>query len=134
VTPAKVGEWVDIGTKIGQGLGGAAKELGVQVNDFVKTPVGQWTMALIVWKFMGSVAVHAFGAILTLIVGIGFILFFARRYSGYEVVYHAESRNLFGQPNKKSVTRKPWDDGDVTMFAIFTAIVIGASLVCLFTF
>lgn len=40
----KVERWVNVGTNIGKGLAGAAKELGVAVNDFSQTGVGQWTM------------------------------------------------------------------------------------------
>lgn len=134
VTPSKVSEWVDIGTKIGQMMGGAAKEVGVQVNDFVKTPVGQWTMALIVWKFMGGVAVHAFGALLVISIGIPFILWLSRRYSGLDVTYDPEKKDMFGRSVKLRERRREWTDGDVIMFAFFYAIVTAASLICLFTF
>lgn len=50
----KISTYVEIGKGIGAGIGSAAKELNVAVNDFAKTPVGQVTMALIVWKVAGA--------------------------------------------------------------------------------
>ncbi len=58
----KVSEWVDVGTKIGLGLASAAKELGVQANQFATTPVGKVTMALIVYKVAGRDIVKIIGA------------------------------------------------------------------------
>jgi hypothetical protein len=46
-TEDKVDRWVKIGSNIGVGLGAAAKELNVAVNDFAKSPVGQLTTVLI---------------------------------------------------------------------------------------
>ena len=40
LTEDRVEKWVKIGSNIGQGLAGAAKEVGVAVNDFSQTPVG----------------------------------------------------------------------------------------------
>ena len=57
-TAEKVDQWVKIGTDIGQGLAGAAKELGVQANQFATTPVGKMTAFLIVYHFMGSDVLH----------------------------------------------------------------------------
>ena len=133
-TPQKVGEWVDLGTKIGQMMGGAAKELGVQVNEFAKTPVGQWTLALIVWKFAGSAIVHVVGGLLIMIVGFSFILFIARRYTRGSVVYDPSKRDYFGRSVKISEERKMWSDGDTLMFAFYGAVVTGVSLFTMFTF
>lgn len=57
-TANKVDQWVNIGEKIGKMLGGAAKEVGIAVNEFVQTPVGKMTAVLIVWNYMGSMIVH----------------------------------------------------------------------------
>lgn len=68
----KVDKWVDYGTKIGKGLGGAAKEVGVAANEFAKTPVGILTSVVIAWHFMGSaigIPIHIFGGIAVFIFG-----------------------------------------------------------------
>jgi hypothetical protein len=133
-TPQKVTEWVDVGTKIGQMMGGAAKELGVQVNEFAKTPVGKWTMALIVWKFMGDVIMHAFGGVLVFITGISFVLFMARRYTRGTVDYDPEKRDYLGRSVKIKEERRVWTDGDTLMFGFYFAVVTGAALITIFTF
>ena len=45
-----VNKWVGIGKELGAGLGSAAKEMGVTVNEFASTPVGQMTTFAILWK------------------------------------------------------------------------------------
>ena len=51
--PAQMEKWANVGEQIGKALAGTARELGVVANDFIKTPAGQITMAMIVWKIMG---------------------------------------------------------------------------------
>lgn len=53
-TTETVKEWVDIGTAIGSGLASSAKQLGIAANDFAQTPVGQFTVFLIGWHFVGE--------------------------------------------------------------------------------
>lgn len=65
--PKQVKEWVSYGTEIGQALAGTARELGVVANEFIKTPAGQLTMGMIIWKVMGHDIVH---------VGLALIMFF----------------------------------------------------------
>ena len=67
--PEKVNQWIEIGSNIGKGLAGAAKELGVEANNFATTPVGQLTIWLIVWHIMGQALMHFVGAFITWIVG-----------------------------------------------------------------
>ena len=50
----RVEKWVSIGNQIGQAIGGACKELGVAVNDFIVTPAGVLTVTLIVWEVVGE--------------------------------------------------------------------------------
>lgn len=61
---AATSEWIEVGERLGQGLAATARELGVAVNDFAKTPVGMVAIGLLVWNIMGSDIVHvgtAFG-------------------------------------------------------------------------
>ena len=77
--PEEIDRWVNIGSNIGKGLVGAAKELGVQVNEFSETKVGQLTIMLIVWNIMGNMMVHFIGGILVWIIGF-FSIWFIRKY------------------------------------------------------
>lgn len=117
-TPQKVSEWVDVGTKIGQGIGGAAKEVGIAVNEFVKTPVGMAVMGIFVWKFMGGVIVHVVGGVLVWLFGFGFVIYLQRITCRITKEY-GEPRTLLGfipigRPVTKYVRDVPRDrEGDV---------------------
>lgn len=133
-TPAKVNEWIDVGSRIGQAMGGAAKEIGVQVNEFVKTPVGQWTMAIIVWKFMGGVIMHLAGGFLVLMTGMATIAWVAHRRRVVTYTYDPEKKNVLGKPLVTGKTVQPMDDEDVAMVLIGTAVIIIVTLVTVFSY
>lgn len=82
----KAKEWVDIGNSLGQALAGTARELGVAVNDFAKSPVGHLAIALIIWKVLGGTIIHFAGGLFSLIV----LMFWWRLY-----------RRMFGVFNEK---------------------------------
>ena len=132
--PKKVDAWLNVGERIGKMIGGAAKEVGVAVNDFVKTPVGMTAMALIVWHYMGAMVIHTFGAILVLTVGLGFIRYYAKQYTAVVIEYDTEKRDYFGRAVKKREERSQWDSGDVTGFMIATALVILCSIAVMFSY
>lgn len=56
-----VSKWANYGTEIGKAISGTAKELGVVANDFIKTPAGQITLYVVIWKVIGSQLVHIVG-------------------------------------------------------------------------
>ena len=109
--PEKVDQWVNIGSNIGKGLAGAAKELGVQINEFSDTKVGQLTVFLIVWHIMGNMIYHFIGGILVWIIGFLAIWFI---------------RAKIAQPVMN-------DDGRIAM-SITVICVIIAGLICMFTY
>lgn len=53
-TADKATEWADVGVKLAGAIGAAAKALSVEVNDFVKTPVGKWAMIFLFWYLLGA--------------------------------------------------------------------------------
>lgn len=84
---AVTSEWIDVGERLGQGLAATARELGIAVNDFAKTPVGMVSIGLLVWHIMGSDIIH---------VGTAFgILFF-----GFPIWWMV-ARNMFGVYDEK---------------------------------
>ncbi len=130
----KVEKWVKIGSQVGQGLAGAAKEVGIAVNDFAKTPVGQLTMMLIVWHMIGGVLVHIFGGILIMVIGLWFIYFMFKRAYPDRIVYSKEHKNIFGNFAVESVQRTPVQDDNAAGWLFAAAIVILAGLITIFTF
>lgn len=130
----KVEKWVKIGSQVGQGLAGAAKELGIAVNDFAKTPVGQLTMMLIVWHMVGGVLVHIFGGILIMVIGLWFVHFMFKRAYPDKVTYSKEHKNIFGNFAIESVQRTPVDDDNAAGWLVAAGIVIMVGLITIFTF
>lgn len=97
-TANKVDQWVNIGEKIGKMLGGAAKEVGIAVNEFVQTPVGKMTAVLIVWNYMGSMIVHVLSGWALLIITFSLLLWYSKRVTGLEITYDKEAgRNWLGR-------------------------------------
>lgn len=134
VTPTKVDEWVTLGERIGKIMGGAAREVGIAVNDFVKTPVGQLTMFLIVWKVMGGMLIHLAGGLIVFASGWTFTYILYRRLSDIRVVYHPEAKDWLGRPKVVKVTKESLtSDAAWGLFGSFmVTTVIG--LIVIFTF
>lgn len=126
-TVDKVSKWVQVGTELGKGLAGAAKELGVAANEFITTPVGQMVALLIIWHFMGGTVVHVIGGILVWVVGYAFTYFIVRRHQTLDISYDKEGK----------VTNKHREglDGDATaLFWFAYAVITVAGLVTIFTY
>lgn len=130
----KVDKWVGLGERIGQMLGGAAKELGIAVNDFLKTPAGQWTLVLIVWNYMGGVIVHVMGSVLILLVGLITIYWVFRRAALVEIEYDNEHKNWIGRPVYKTYRRAPLSDDNMWGVLISTALLILLSIWVMFSY
>lgn len=129
----RVDEYVALGERIGKMMGGAAKEVGVAVNTFVETPVGKWTMAMIIWKFMGNAILHAFGGVVILIVGFTYIGVLIRRRRPLNIEYTQDTFLGLKFNRRSKVSREAMDDSDVWFFTLSGAVVVGASLVTIFS-
>lgn len=127
-------QWLNFGERIGQMIGGAAKELGVGINTFLQSPAGLLTASLIVWHFAGSALVHVFAGIAILLIGIPMILYYARRYTSYTIEYDTTKTDIFGRSIVKHKHRSKMDSGDIFGFMVATAIVFGAFLITVLTF
>lgn len=127
-----VERWVKIGSNIGQGLAGAAKEMGVAVNDFANTPVGRMTTYLIVWHIVGGTLMHFIGGLLVWIVGFAAIRMIISHAYPDEVVYSTEKKTFFGNAAIES-KRRPEMSGEMTGVVVAaSAVVIGAGIITMF--
>ena len=134
MTKDKVEKWVKIGSNIGQGLAGAAKEVGVAVNDFATTPVGQLTMMLIVWHMIGAQLIHVFGGIMIWIVGIAIIRHMVARAYPSKITYSKEVKNFFGNYVVEKSEPIAIDDSNAAGWLFAYGIVLVAGLIAIFTF
>ena len=106
ITTDNVNEWTRAGQQFGQMLGGAAKEVGMAVNDFVKTPVGKMTAALIIWHYMGNSIIHFVMALIVLFVGIAAIRHIIGRICNDHTEYDMNTKTWWGGYAIKSHTRE----------------------------
>lgn len=79
-------KWVDLGGNMGRAAVGAAREVGMAANDFVGTPLGKATMAVVVYKIVGRDIVKiAIGGVLMLFsLAIGTYFLVRRPYESIE--------------------------------------------------
>lgn len=131
--PEGIERWTKIGTSIASGLGAAAKELNVGVNEFAKSPVGQLTTILIIWKIMGTQLMHIIGAIFVWIIGFLTIKLAADRLEP-EIIEHSNTdKNIFGNFIIVNRTRRSLDDESTFGLLVGIAVVIIAGIVVLFS-
>ena len=64
VSANEVQEWVNVGKSIGVGFGAAAKEIGVGVDELMKSDTGKIAMFLIVWHYIGDQMLGVIGGVL----------------------------------------------------------------------
>ena len=129
-----VERWSVVGSNLGKGLGAAAKELGVAVNEFAVTPVGQLTTWLIVWHMIGAQLIHVFGGILILLFGSGVIYYIIQKNFPKIVTRSNEVRNVFGNFAIAKVENQKMDGEDAAWYLLAYVVVIIASLIVTFTF
>jgi hypothetical protein len=67
VTPGQISEWGTVAKDFAAAIGIAAKELGIAANDFLDSPAGTLTAAVILWHVAGA-------TIWKLVVGVPFLI------------------------------------------------------------
>jgi len=120
-------QYIELGEMIGKAFGSCAKELNVQVNDFITTPAGLITITIIGWKTIGRDMVHFGFGMVWLILG----LYLWYR-CGYVPLTHQNIE--YGQGfwlfrSRKVVYRSFEDmhDGHVSLVVVFLLVIVGAS-------
>jgi hypothetical protein len=90
----------------------AAKELGITINEFLATPAGKLTAALIIWKVAGAAIVHMLYGVLFIAVGlIASRVIYVRLFTaGYETVTY---ERFFGLWKGTKLVRRPKGFGDL---------------------
>ena len=124
----KVSQYVEIGKGIGQGLGSAAREMNIAVNDFAKTPVGQVTMALIVYKVVGSKLIGVLGSIIWFGIMLPlWVVFFNKTCypKDVRITYDKET----GKKTGKTVTVPSADDGNIAGYRMIFLLVL--AVICI---
>jgi len=130
--PEEIREWGRLGKDIGQAIGATAKELSIQVNDFIKTPAGVLTVGIILWKVVGNELFDiVFGIPIWFLLTLGCVLTM-RKYLGRERIPLYETEEIEDKRGKvkkirklvdvKYVPRYEYNDSD---YKVAVAIVLG---------
>lgn len=129
------------GQIIGSGIGAAARELGIAVNEFSQTTPGRVAMLILVWKYMGDDILGVMVGIPVLVLGM---------WVGWKMVHRGRQRNytreyvyvpvLWGLFNRRKLAKEVYnrnsessesDDWMQTIgyFCMIMSVVVGLNIV-----
>lgn len=129
----KVDKWVDVGEKVGKMMGGAAKEVGIAVNDFVKTPVGLMTAGIILWNYMGGMIIHVVAGAIFFVVSFSLLTYMMRRCALVKITYDKDAgKNWLGRYAVLKVERDGLSESEQVGLLLGYAIATG--ITCFITF
>lgn len=111
-------------------LGIAAKELNIHINDFLKSPAGMLTAALIIWKVAGSAIIGILYGMLFIVVGLSLVrLIYLKLFTkGYEKVEYSRFGGFFKGTKMVRVPKGFQDlsnDGEWLAFWVMIILAIG---------
>ena len=134
VQAREISEWVELGTQLGKGLSGCAKELGVAANDFVQTPVGIMTASVIVWHFIGEDLMHVAGSLLFFLIAVPTWIYFFRKTCVIKSVSLGDEKTWMGLRSKKVVYYGGGEvDGTRGLMAIAALFIMAITCLMAFT-
>jgi len=112
-----------------QAIGIAAKELGVTVNDFLRTDAGKLTAILIVWKVAGAGLVKMLFGVFFITVGLSFAYGLYRKLfsAGYREVTYSRLFGVFTGTKQVRITKSFADldnEGEWMMLWIIIILVV----------
>ena len=123
-TVDSVDKYTDVAIKVTRALASGAKEVGVAVNSFLDTPAGKWTLAIIVYKTMGSDIMHFLAAIVVFTSGVGFLTIMGQRLRTATIKYDRERKNWFGNYPVISKEYTKYTNEDVWFLTVWGAIIL----------
>lgn len=125
-TAETVNEWIQVGQGVGAGLASAARELGIVANEFAQTPVGQITIALIIFKVAGGDLIQLFIGLLWYFTLVPIWFFFFRK------LWQTKTTIVVDPASKiKTITKIPPNlgDSDLGSYTALYWLILGAILV-----
>jgi len=131
VTMDTVLEYQQYGVALGKALNSLVKELGITLNDFIKSPVGKLTTAVLLWKL---VFFEVF--ILLLKIGVMFLLSLCIGFSFMR--FHVPQKKVTKDPEDKKkktvewIQKYNWSAGEAKMISVAIHICLIAVLFMVF--
>jgi hypothetical protein len=123
-----VQKYTEVGLAIGKGLAGAAKEVGVAVNEFAQTDVGKMTMFLIVWNFFGE---DLKGIVLALILFVTLVPIWFYAYRRFVVIKKITKTPVPNSLRSKTEVEYQEKNGDKVfgMFCLLAFIIVAVTII-----
>ena len=122
----RVEQYATLGAQIGEAFAETAERLGVAANDFVQTPVGKLTVALIVYKIIGKDVIGFVVGSLFLIVGTIIWLYVFRRMCLVAYIEYDEKgkkkKISYAQTNSYNSNVHEWRAAIIGAIAVIVAI------------
>lgn len=107
MTPDDVKEWGSLAKEFGSAIGATAKELGVAVNDFLRTPAGILITIYLFWSKLGGILIG-----IPFVVTVWFAFFKVWNTFRRTPIAFEHKPVLFGLYNKKYVTEYQYRQPD----------------------
>ncbi len=133
--PEDFEKYAKIGEGIAKSLGAAMKELNVQSNEFLTTPVGMITTGLIVYKVLGEDVLDQVHGIIQsfffTLIWVSYLIWFVRRSTDIKIKYSDTKTNIFGNPKIESYDKDSLSDERAWAITICSAICLAISVILL---
>jgi hypothetical protein len=96
----KYGKWVGVGHELGVAVNESLSAVTTQASNFAQTPVGKWTMFLVIWKVIGKDIQAWIYVTLSCIIGLPFWIWSYRKYLPHQVLVSEEYIGDAKKPRK----------------------------------
>jgi hypothetical protein len=130
ISPDQVVQFEKYGLALGKSINALVKELGITLNDFIKTPVGKLTTAVLLWKLVLFEVLLVCLKLGSLIFATSILLFSFMR-------FHVPSKQK--KKDKESdeikinwIQKYEFSSGDAKMFSVLAHIALAIALMIAF--
>jgi hypothetical protein len=128
--PDQIEAFEKYGIALGKSINALVKELGVTLNDFIKTPVGKLTTGVLLWKLVFFEVLIVCLKLGALIFATSILLFSFMRFHVPHKVKKKDDKT--GEVEISWVQKFDFNSGEVKMLSVFVHIVLAAGLMAIF--
>lgn len=129
VSPDQIESFEKYGIALGKSINALVKELGVTLNDFIKTPVGKLTTGVLLWKLVLFEVLIVCLKLGALIFATSILLFSFMR---FHVPHKQKTKDEKGNVDIQWVSKYEFNSGEAKMFSVFVHVALAAGLMAIF--
>lgn len=127
------GKWVGVGHEVGVAMNEGLSAITTQANNFAQTPVGKWTMFVIVFKVIGEKVVQYLVGFFVFAIGIPIWIWSYRRFTPHnyvdKITYAADGKTKVAIEYDQYDGDTDWAVGHWFALIVLIAIGIGVMFV-----